>query len=263
MLRKIKQAAVIGSGVMGGGIAALLAAAGIKTILLDIVPFDLKDEEKADPAARNRIAKAGLDTVLMSAPSLLMQLKDVERITIGNLEDDFDKLANCDWIVEVVIENLEIKQDLFKRIEPVRKKGSVISSNTSGIPLKKMSQGLDREFRQHFLGTHFFNPVRYMKLLEIIPGKETLPDVIEFMADFGERILGKGIVWAKDTPNFIGNRIGVQGIVKAMQLMLTDCLTIPEVDALFGPAIGRPKTAMFKTSDLVGLDTLGHVAQNT
>lgn len=263
MLRKIKQAAVIGSGVMGGGIAALLAGAGIKTILLDIVPFDLKDEEKTDPAARNRIAKAGLDTVLMSAPSLLMQLKDVDRITIGNLEDDFDKLANCDWIVEAVIENIEIKQDLFKRIVPVRKAGSVISSNTSGIPLEKMSQGLDREFRQHFLGTHFFNPVRYMKLLEIIPGEETLPEVIEFMADFGERILGKGIVWAKDTPNFIGNRIGVQGMVKAMQLMLTDGLTIPEVDALFGPAIGRPKTAMFRTSDLVGLDTLGHVAQNT
>jgi 3-hydroxyacyl-CoA dehydrogenase len=263
MLRKIKQAAVIGSGVMGGGIAALLAGAGVKTLLLDIVPFNLKDDEKNDPAARNRIAKAGLDTVLMSAPSLLMQLKDVERITIGNLEDDFDKLANCDWIVEVVIENLKIKQDLFKRIEPVRKAGSVISSNTSGIPLKKMSQRLDREFRQHFLGTHFFNPVRYMKLLEIIPGEETLPEVIEFMADFGERILGKGIVWAKDTPNFIGNRIGVQGIVKAMQLMLKDGLTIPEVDALFGPAIGRPKTAMFKTSDLVGLDTLGHVAQNT
>lgn len=263
MLRKIKQAAVIGSGVMGGGIAALLAGAGIKTILLDIVPFDLKDEEKTDPAARNRIAKAGLDTVLMSAPSLLMQLKDVDRITIGNLEDDFDKLANCDWIVEAVIENIEIKQDLFKRIVPVRKAGSVISSNTSGIPLEKMSQGLGREFRQHFLGTHFFNPVRYMKLLEIIPGEETLPEVIEFMADFGERILGKGIVWAKDTPNFIGNRIGVQGMVKAMQLMLTDGLTIPEVDALFGPAIGRPKTAMFRTSDLVGLDTLGHVAQNT
>lgn len=263
MLRKIKQAAVIGSGVMGGGIAALLAGAGIKTILLDIVPFDLKDEEKTDPAARNRIAKAGLDTVLMSAPSLLMQLKDIDRITIGNLEDDFDKLANCDWIVEAVIENIEIKQDLFKRIVPVRKAGSVISSNTSGIPLEKMSQGLDREFRQHFLGTHFFNPVRYMKLLEIIPGEETLPEVIEFMADFGERILGKGIVWAKDTPNFIGNRIGVQGMVKAMQLMLTDGLTIPEVDALFGPAIGRPKTAMFRTSDLVGLDTLGHVAQNT
>jgi len=263
MVRKIRTAAVIGSGVMGGGIAALLAGAGIKTLLLDIVPFDLKDDEKDDPVARNRIAQAGLDTVKMSRPALLMQQKDVDLITIGNLEDDFDKLADCDWIVEVVVENLKIKQDLFKRIEPVRKTGSIVSSNTSGIPLKAMSESLNEEFRQHFLGTHFFNPVRYMKLLEIIPGEQTLPEILDFMADFGERVLGKGIVWAKDTPNFVGNRIGVQGIVKAMQLMLEDGLTIPEVDALFGPAMGRPKTAMFKTSDLVGLDTLGHVASNT
>lgn len=263
MNRKIRSAAIIGSGVMGGGIAALLAGAGVKTLLLDIVPFDLKDEEKNDPAARNRIAKAGLDTVLMSMPSLLMQKKDVDLISIGNLEDDFDKLADCDWIVEVVVENLKIKKDLFKRIEPVRKKGSIVSSNTSGIPLKAMSEGLSSEFRQHFLGTHFFNPVRYMKLLEIIAGEETLPEIVEFMADYGERILGKGIVWAKDTPNFVGNRIGVQGITKAMQLMLEDGLTIPEVDALFGPVMGRPKTAMFKTTDLVGLDTMGHVAKNT
>jgi len=263
MNRKIRSAAVIGSGVMGGGISAILAGAGVKTLLLDIVPFDLKDEEKNDPGARNRIAKAGLDTVLMSSPSLLMQKKDVDLISIGNLEDDFNKLAGCDWIIEVVVENLKIKKDLFKRIEPVRKKGSIVSSNTSGIPLKAMSEGLSKEFRRHFLGTHFFNPVRYMKLLEIIAGEETLPEIVEFMADYGERILGKGIVWAKDTPNFVGNRIGVQGIVKAMQLMLEDGLTIPEVDALFGPVMGRPKTAMFKTSDLVGLDTMGHVAKNT
>jgi len=263
MVRKIRTAAVVGSGVMGGGIAALLAGAGIKTLLLDIVPFDLKDEEKRDPAARSRIAQAGLDTVKMSRPSLLMQQKDVDLITIGNLEDDFSKLAGCDWIVEVVVENLKIKQDLFKRIESVRKAGTIVSSNTSGIPLKAMSEGLSEEFRQHFLGTHFFNPVRYMKLLEIIPGEQTLPEILNFMADYGERVLGKGIVWAKDTPNFVGNRIGVQGIVKAMQLMLEDGMTIPEVDALFGPAMGRPKTAMFRTSDLVGLDTLGHVAGNT
>ena len=263
MIRKIKQAEVIGSGIMGGGIAALLAGAGIKTLLLDIVPFDLKDEGKDDPAARNRIVKAGLDTVLMSSPSLLMQKKDVDRITIGNLEDDFDKIADCDWIVEVVVENLKIKQDLFKRIETVRKAGTIVSSNTSGLPLKAMSEGMSQDFKHHFLGTHFFNPVRYMHLLEIIAGEETLPEVLEFIADFGERILGKGIVWAKDTPNFVGNRIGVQGIVKAMQLMLEDGLTIPEMDALFGAAMGRPKTAMFKTSDIVGLDTLGHVARNT
>ncbi|MDM8538141.1 3-hydroxyacyl-CoA dehydrogenase NAD-binding domain-containing protein [Desulfobacterales bacterium HSG17] len=263
MVRKIKKAAVIGSGVMGGGIAALLASAGVKTLLLDIVPFDLKDEEKNDPIARNRIVKTGFDTVLMSQPSLLMQKKDADLISIGNMEDDFDKLADCDWIIEVVVENLKIKQDLFKRIEPVRKSTAIVSSNTSGIPLEKMTEGLTPEFKQHFLGTHFFNPVRYMKLLELIPGKETLPEILEFISDFGERILGKGIVWAKDTPNFVGNRIGVQGIVKAMQLMVEDGLTIPEVDALFGPALGRPKTAMFKTTDLVGLDTMSHVAKNT
>ncbi|MGD8982153.1 MAG: 3-hydroxyacyl-CoA dehydrogenase NAD-binding domain-containing protein, partial [Desulfobacterales bacterium] len=263
MVRKIRQTAVIGSGVMGRGIAALLAGAGIKTFLLDIVPFDLKEEERDDPVAKNRIVKAGLDAVLMSSPSLLMQKKDVDRITIGNLEDDFDIISDCDWIVEVVVENLKIKQDLFKRIETKRKPNAIVSSNTSGLPLKAMSKGLNIDFKQHFLGTHFFNPVRYMHLLEIIPGEETHPEVLEFMSDFGERILGKGIVWAKDTPNFVGNRIGVQGIVKAMQLMLEDGLSIPEVDALFGTAMGRPKTAMFKTCDIVGLDTMGHVAKNT
>ena len=263
MTRKIKKAAVIGSGLMGGGIAALLAGAGIKTLLLDIVPFDLKDEEKDDPIARNRIVKTGLDHVLMSSPSLLMKKTDVNRIILGNLEDDFEKIAGCDWIVEVIVENLKIKKDLFKQIETIRKAGTIVSSNTSGIPLKALSEGMSQDFKQHFLGTHFFNPVRYMHLLEIIAGKETLPEVLEFMADFGERVLGKGIVWAKDTPNFVGNRIGVQGIVKAMQMMLKDGLTIPEVDALFGTALGRPRTAMFKTADLVGLDTLGHVADNT
>ncbi|OQX63919.1 MAG: 3-hydroxyacyl-CoA dehydrogenase [Desulfococcus sp. 4484_241] len=263
MKRKIRKAAVIGSGVMGGGIAALLASAGVKTLLLDIVPFDLSEEEKKDPAARNRIVQFGLDTIKMSRPAALMHPSDVNLISIGNLEDDFDKLAECDWIVEVVVENLNVKRDLFKKIEPVRKPGCIVSSNTSGIPLKAMSEGLGKDFRQHFLGTHFFNPVRYMHLLEIIRGEDTLDEVLEFMARFGEKRLGKGIVWAKDTPNFIGNRIGVQGIVKAMQLMVEMGLTIPEADALFGPLMGRPKTAMFKTTDLVGLDTMCHVAKNS
>ncbi len=263
MPRKIRSAAVVGSGIMGGGIAALLAGVGIKTLLLDIVPTDLKAQEKNDPMARNRIVRAGLDSALATQPALFMSPKDAERITIGNLTDDFEKIADCDWIVEVVVENLKIKQDLFKRIEPLRKKDGVVSSNTSGIPLKAMSKGRSPEFKQHFLGTHFFNPVRYMKLLEIIPGKETRPEILVFMADFGERILGKGIVWAKDTPNFVGNRIGVQGMVKVMQLMLQEGISIPEVDALFGPVMGRPRTGMFKTADIVGLDTLAHVAQNT
>jgi len=263
MPRKIRSAAVIGSGIMGGGIAALLAGTGIKTLLLDIVPPDLKKEDKINPVARNRIVKAGLDAALATQPALFMSPSDAERISIGNLTDDFEKIADCDWIIEVVVENLKIKQDLYKRIEPVRKKNSIVSSNTSGIPLKAMSKGRSKDFKQHFLGTHFFNPVRYMKLLEIIPGEETLPDILEFMADFGERILGKGIVWAKDTPNFVGNRIGVQGMVKVMQLMIEEGVSIPEVDALFGPAMGRPRTGMFKTADIVGLDTLAHVAKNT
>ncbi|MFP4585801.1 MAG: 3-hydroxyacyl-CoA dehydrogenase NAD-binding domain-containing protein, partial [Desulfococcaceae bacterium] len=263
MVRRIRKAAVIGSGVMGGGIAALLASAGVRTLLLDIVPPDLKDEEKDDPKARNRIVKGGFDAMMKAQPPLIMDKKEAARIEIGNLEDDFARLAECDWIVEVVVENLNVKRQLFERVDGVRKPAAVISSNTSGIPLQKMAEGRGEDFRKHFLGTHFFNPVRYMKLLEIIPGPETDPEVLNFMADFGERILGKGIVWAKDTPNFVGNRIGVQGIVRAMQRMVEDGLTIPDVDALFGPALGRPKTAMFKTSDLVGLDTLAHVAKNT
>ncbi|NNG00545.1 MAG: 3-hydroxyacyl-CoA dehydrogenase/enoyl-CoA hydratase family protein [Desulfobacteraceae bacterium] len=263
MTRKIRQVAVIGSGVMGGGIAALFAGAGIRTLLLDIVPFDLTDAEKKEAAARNRIVKQGFDAMCAANPPLLMHPDDRMLIRTGNLDDNFQDLAACDWIIEVVVENLKIKQALLKRIETVRQKGSIVSTNTSGIPLQAMSEGLSTDFKQHFLGTHFFNPVRYMKLLELIPGAETLPEILSFTADYGERILGKGIVWAKDTPNFVGNRIGVHGIIKAMHLMAESGLTIPEVDALFGPAMGRPKTAMFKTSDLVGLDIVGHVAKNT
>lgn len=262
-MKKIRKAAVIGSGVMGGGIAALLASAGVRTVMLDIVPPDLKDEQKSDPKARNRIVKQGLDNVLKASPALLMHPQDAERIEIGNLEDDFERLAECDWIIEVVVENLKVKKDLLQKIEMVCRPGTIVTTNTSGIPLKAMSKELGLEFRQHFLGTHFFNPVRYMRLLEIIPGEDTLPELLKFVAEYGEKILGKGIVWAKDTPNFIGNRIGVQGIVKAMQLMREEGLTIPAVDAVFGPVMGRPKTAMFKTADLVGLDVLAHVARNT
>lgn len=263
MKRKIRQAAVIGAGVMGGGIAALLASAGIRVLLLDIIPLDLKDDEKNSAEAKNRIVKAGFDAMRLARPALLMQPNDAELITLGNLDDDFEKLADCDWIVEAVVENLAVKHRLFERIETIRKPQTIVSSNTSGIPLKSMSKGRSLAFRQYFLGTHFFNPVRYMKLLEIIPDEHTLPELVEFISCFGERYLGKGIVRAKDTPNFIANRIGTQGIVKTMQLMEKDGLTIPEVDALFGPALGRPNTAVFKTADLVGIDILSHVARNT
>ncbi len=263
MIRKVRKAAVIGSGIMGGGIAALLAGAGVNVQLLDIVPFDLKDEEKNDPAARNRIVKAGLDAALASAPSLFFNKKDAALISIGNLEDDIETLSDCDWIVEVVVENLKIKRELFKKIEKIRKPGSIVTSNTSGIPLKDISQGFSKEFKEHFMGTHFFNPVRYMHLLELIPGADTLPEILDFIAGFGEKNLGKGIVWAKDTPNFVGNRIGIQGIGAIMKAMVEDDMTIPEVDAIFGPALGRPKTAIFKTVDLVGLDTVIHVCKNS
>ncbi len=262
MVRKIKKASVIGSGIMGGGIAALLASAGVEVLLLDIVPFDLKGDEKKDPKARNRIVEAGLQGALKAKPPLFYSKDDAVRITTGNLEDDFKKLAECDWIIEVVVENLKIKKDLFKKIDGVRKKDAIVSSNTSGIPLKAMSEGLSKGFREHFLGTHFFNPVRYMHLLEIIPGASTKKEVLDFVAEFGENRLGKGIVWAKDTPNFIGNRIGVHGIGKCISVMLEEGITIPEVDALFGTPLGRPKTAVFATSDLVGLDTMSHVMQN-
>jgi len=263
MPKKIRQAAVIGSGIMGGGIAALLAGAGIETWLLDIVPPDLKPEEQDDAAARNRIVQAGWQAAANARPALLMHPGDSARVHLGNLSDDSAVLSKCDWIVEAVVENLKIKQELFQRVDALRHPDAIVSTNTSGLPLGKITAGFDAAFRQHFLGTHFFNPVRYMKLLEIIPGQETLPEILSFMAEFGERILGKGIVWAKDTPNFVANRIGVHGMVKALQLMEESDLTIPEVDALFGPAMGRPKTAMFKTADLVGLDILAHVAANT
>lgn len=263
MIRKVRKAAVIGSGIMGGGIAALLAGAGVKVQLLDIVPFDLKDEEKNNPAARNRIVKAGIDAALASNPSLFFNKKDAGLIAIGNLEDDIKTLAECDWIIEVVVENLKIKRELFTKIEKIRKPGSIVTSNTSGIPLKDICEGFSKEFKEHFMGTHFFNPVRYMHLLELIPGADTLPEILEFIAAFGEKNLGKGIVWAKDTPNFVGNRIGVQGIGAIMKAMVEDDMTIAEVDAIFGPALGRPKTAIFKTTDLVGLDTMMHVCKNS
>ncbi|MCP3942672.1 MAG: 3-hydroxyacyl-CoA dehydrogenase/enoyl-CoA hydratase family protein [Desulfobacteraceae bacterium] len=263
MTQKIRKAAVLGSGVMGGAIAALLASAGVKTTLLDIIPFDLKGDEKKDPKARNKIVEQGFNNLLTARPAALMTPGDAKFISIGNLEDDFDRLADCDWIIEVVLENLEVKQKLFKRIQAVRKKDAIVSSNTSGIPLEKITQGLSPEFKSHFLGTHFFNPVRYMHLLELIPGQETKQEVLDFIADFGSKRLGKGIVWAKDTPNFIGNRIGIFNSLNNIHTMMEQGLSIPEVDALMGPALGRAKTAQFRTGDLVGLDILYQVAENT
>jgi 3-hydroxyacyl-CoA dehydrogenase len=268
MFPKIRKVAVLGAGVMGSGIAAHLANAGIPCLMLDIVPPSLADEERKkgltekSPAFRNRFALKGLEGIRKSRPALLYSQKDVGLISIGNFEDDLPKIAECDWIVEVVVENLKIKQGLYGKIEALRSPGAVVSSNTSGIAIAQMTEGRGKEFRRHFLVTHFFNPVRYMKLLELVAGGDTDPAILSGMAQFGERVLGKGIVFGKDTPNFVGNRVGVFAMMHAMHAMLEDGLTIDEVDRILGPAMGRPKSAAFGTADIVGLDTLLHVAGN-
>jgi 3-hydroxyacyl-CoA dehydrogenase len=267
-LRRIQKAAVLGAGVMGASIAGHLANVGIPTLLLDIVPRDLTEKEKQkgltleDRAVRNRLAQAGKDRLFKEKPSPLYTKEAAERIEIGNMEDDFDRLSEVDWVIEVVVENLEIKQDLFKRLENVWKPGIVVSSNTSGISINKMVEGRSEEFRKHFLGTHFFNPPRYMKLLEIIPNEKTDPAIVEGMKSFAEEVLGKGVVICKDTPNFIANRIGTYGLQVTLEAMEEMDLGPAEVDAITGRAMGRPKSATFRTLDLVGLDTFVHVANN-
>jgi 3-hydroxyacyl-CoA dehydrogenase len=252
--RRIKKVAVLGSGTMGSGIAAQCAATGIRSYLLDIVPPNLSDAEKANPAARNKIAEANKGNLLKSRPAQLYDKADADYITVGNMEDNLEWLKECDWIVEAVPENLAIKKDVLKKIEPFIKPGAIVSSNTSTISITLMAEDMPLEFRKNWLGTHFFNPVRYMKLLEIIPGKDTDPEVLQFMADFGERVLGKSIVWCKDTPGFIANRFGNQGGPSIGRLMKELDLTFSEIDAICGPAIGRPKTGSFGLMDLVGLD---------
>ena len=268
MPKAIRKAAVLGAGVMGAQIAAHLANVGIPTLLLDIVPREVTPDEAArgltleSSEVRNRFATNALQTLQKLKPSPLYS-KDVLRlITPGNLEDDLARVAECDWVVEAVIENLKIKQDLWRRVAEFHRPGTIVSSNTSGISIKAMVEGTPESFRRHFLGTHFFNPPRYMKLLELIPTPDTDPEVVAFMADFAERVLGKGVVMAKDTPNFIGNRIGVYGMMVTLEEMNRLGLTPDEVDALTGKAIGRPKSATFRTLDVVGLDTFCHVADN-
>ena len=268
MKRDIRKVAVLGSGVMGSAIAAHLANAGIPSIMLDIVPRDLSpDEEKKglslkSPQVRNRLARAALDAALKAKPAPFFHNALQSLIEIGNFEDDFARVGDCDWIIEVVVENMAIKKKLLAQVVQHRKPQSIVTTNTSGLSVAEMSAECPLEFRQHFLGTHFFNPVRYMKLLEIIPGPDTLAEVVEFMAEFGERVLGKGIVYCKDTPNFIGNRIGVYGMMRTMHLMLENGYSIEEVDAITGPPLGHPRSASFRTGDLAGLDTLVHVCEN-
>ncbi len=264
--RIINKVAVIGSGIMGSGIACHFANIGVEVLLLDIVPRELTDAEKAkgltleDKVVRNRLVNTSLQTALKSKPSPIYHQNFASRITTGNLEDDIAKVADVDWIIEVVVERLDIKKKVFETLDKHRKPGTLITSNTSGIPIKFMSEGRSDDFQAHFCGTHFFNPARYLKLFEIIPGPKTSQDVLDFLNGYGEQYLGKTSVVAKDTPAFIGNRIGIFGIQSLFHQVKYLGLTIEEVDKLTGPVIGRPKSATFRTVDVVGLDTLVHVA---
>ena len=266
MKRRIKKVAVLGSGVMGSRIACHFANVGLEVILMDIVPKEANDKEKAknlsieDNAVRNRIVDESLTFALTSNPSPIYKKTFAKKISTGNFTDDLDKIKDCDWIIEVIIENLDIKKSLFEKVEKVRTPGTLITSNTSGIPIGLMTDGRSEDFKKHFFGTHFFNPPRYLPLLEIIPTKHTDPEVTEFFMDFGQRFLGKETVLCKDTPAFIANRVGVYSIMALFHIVEEMGLTVDEVDKLTGPIIGRPKSATFRTCDVVGLDTLVHVA---
>ncbi len=264
--RRIEKVAVIGSGIMGSGIACHFANIGVQVLLLDIVPRELNDTEKIkglsleDKVVRNRLVNDALTASVKSRPAPLYHKDFVKRITTGNLEDDISKVKDADWIIEVVVERLDIKQQVFENLEKYRTPGTLITSNTSGIPIKFMNEGRSEDFRNHFCGTHFFNPPRYLKLFEIISGPDTNKEVLDFLNGYGEKFLGKTSVVAKDTPAFIGNRIGIFGIQSLFHLVSEMGLSIEEVDKLTGPVIGRPKSATFRTVDVVGLDTLVHVA---
>lgn len=264
----INKVAVIGAGVMGAGIAAHIVGAGISVCLLDIVPRELSEKEAKkglsmdDPVVRNRFAQAGKDRVVNPKFRSIYDKDFGKMIEVGNLSDNLDILGECDWIIEVVVESLNVKKSLMKQIDEYRKPGSIVSSNTSGVPINTIVEDMPQEFKESFLGTHFFNPPRYMNLFELIPGKETLPSILEFMAEFGTKRLGKGIVLAKDTPNFIGNRIGIYSVVNVIKLMEKYGYDIPKIDQLTGPIMGRPKSATFRTIDMVGLDIIPHVADN-
>ena len=266
MKRIIKKVAVIGSGIMGSGIACHFANIGVEVLLLDIVPRELTEAEAKkgwtleSKIVRNRLVNEHFQNALKSKPSPIYHQKFASRITTGNTTDDLAKIADVDWIIEVVVERLDVKKMVFEQIEKYRKPGTLITSNTSGIPIHFMNEGRSEDFQKHFCGTHFFNPARYLKLFEIIPGPKTSTEVLDFLTMYGSTFLGKTSVVAKDTPAFIGNRIGIFGIQSLFHLVKELGLTIEEVDKLTGPVIGRPKSATFRTVDVVGLDTLVHVA---
>ena len=254
-MAEFKKVAVLGAGVMGSGIAAHLAGAGIEVLLLDIVPPDGK-------GGRNAFAQGGKDKALKAKPAAFFTPRDADLISVGNLEDDLDKAGKCDLVIEVVKEDLAVKRALFARLEPLLAEHTIVASNTSGLPIAQMMEGRSASMKKRFLVTHFFNPVRYMKLLEIIAGKDTDPAVVERVSSFGENVIGKGIVHGKDTPNFVANRIGVFAMMHLIKLAIAEGFTVEEVDAIFGAPLGRPKSAVFRTADVVGLDTIIHVANN-
>jgi 3-hydroxyacyl-CoA dehydrogenase len=259
-MRRIHKVAILGAGTMGARIAAHFANAGVPSYLFDIVPADVADG--AGAAARNKIAAAGLDAARKSKPAAFMDASIARLVTVGNFEDDLKKLAEVDWIIEAVVENLEIKRAFLHKVEAVRKPGTIITTNTSGLPVGKIAEGFSDDFRRFWFGTHFFNPPRYMRLLELIPTPEADRAAIDTVSHFCDVQLGKGVVLAKDTPNFIGNRIGTFSVLNVMRLMQEMDLTIEDVDALTGSAVGWPKSATFRTIDLVGLDILSHVVGN-
>jgi 3-hydroxyacyl-CoA dehydrogenase len=268
MKYKFHRAVVIGSGTMGAAVAAHLANAGVPVTLLDIVPNKLIPEEEQkglslqDKVVRNRIVQQGLDRAIKSRPASFFTSDFSALVSIGNLEDDFEVIKDADWVIEAIIENLKIKRDLMRRIDSIRSQNTIISTNTSGIPVTSIAEGLSDGFKKHFLGTHFFNPPRYLKLLEVIPTKDTSTEVIQAISAFGEYHLGKGIVLCKDTPNFIANRLGFGGGAFALDYILENGYSVEEVDAITGPSMGRPKTATFRLIDLVGIDVWEHVGSN-
>ncbi len=268
MKRRIEKVAVLGAGTMGARIAAHLANAGIPCFLLDMVPPQLTEEEKrkgltlGDAAVRNRIVLAGLEAARKSRPAALFTAETARLITPGNFDDNMTWCGQVDWIIEAVAESLEIKRGLFERVEAVRQPGTIVTSNTSGLPIHLIAEGRTEDFQQHWAGTHFFNPPRYLKLVELIPGPKTRPEVLESLGEICDLRLGKGVVVAKDTPNFIANRIGTFSMLNALRAMELQGMTVEEVDACTGPAIGQPKSATFRTADIVGLDVLVHVVRN-
>src|SRR5882757_637869 len=268
MNRTIRKVVILGSGIMGSRIACHFANIGCDVLLLDIAPKDLTEDEKKKaltldhPAVKNRIVQSSFDATLKANPAPLFSKKFASRVKVGNFTDDMSKIKNCDWIIEVVVENLDIKKSVYTEVEKHRTPGTLVTSNTSGIPIHLMAEGRSEDFQKNFCGTHFFNPPRYLKLLEIIPTAKTDPAVVNFLMHYGDLFLGKTTVLCKDTPAFIGNRVGIFGLLKVIDAMRKFDLNVDETDRLTGPVIGRPKSATFRTSDVVGLDTLVKVSNN-